>query len=271
MTTKARIKQALRRLLEPVIHRLTAGVNARIDSLEAGWNRHVPTLLGAVSSVAAFGHELFGVRRDLERQIAALREEVAALAKKVDGADVRPAARVTPRIAAPEKVARIKANGLRLNLDGGRNPREEFVNVDADAGNGADVIAEPGNLPFEAASVAAIDAGSLLDRIAEEELHRRLLPFWLSLLVPGGSFRATVRDASGAIAALAAGTCSFEDFRAELLAQREDGFYRGNLFTPQSLSRLMHETGFVNITTGPLPSSEKRPALLEITAERPPQ
>ena len=269
MTIAARLKRTLRALLEPIVRRLTADLHARVSALEAGWKEHVPTFLGAISSVGALGHEVFGARRDLERQIAALREEVAALSQKLDGgADTRPAAAAKARILAPDKVAGAKASGLKLDLDGARNPRAGFISVDRDARDGIDVIAEPGNLPFDPASVAAIDAGGLLDRLSQEELRRHLLAFWLSLLAPGGNFRAAVQDATGAIAALAAGTCSFEEFRAGLLEQRDDGFYQGNLFTPESLSRLLREAGFVNVTTAPLPGPDKA-QLFEISAERP--
>jgi hypothetical protein len=271
MTMKARLKQALRPLIAPIIRRLTAGVHARIDVLEAGWNRHVPTFLGTIASVGALGHEVLGTRRDLERQIAQLRSEIAALRRRdTGGADPGDAPSATkPRIVATEKVAAAKASGLKLDLDGGRNPRAEFVTVDCEARDGIDVIADPGNLPFDQASIREIDAGGLLDRIAQEDLRHDLLPFWLSLLAPGSKFRATARDASAMIAALAAGTCSFEEFRTKLLEQREDGFFRGNLFTPDSLSRLLSEAGFVNVTTAPLAGSGKAHALFEIYAERP--
>jgi len=272
MTMKARLKQALKPLIVPVIRRLTAGVHARIDALEAGWNRHVPTFLGAISSVGALGHEVRGTRQDLERQIAQLRSDIAALRLRLaGGADQSDAPRAAkPRILATEKVAAAKATALKLNLDGGLNPQPGFINIGSDADSGVDVIADPGDLPFERASVSEIDIGGLLDRIAQEELRHALLPFWLSLLAPGGKFRATVRDASAMIAALAAGTCSFEKFRAELLEQRADGFFRGNLFTPESISRLLNEAGFVNIATTPRTGSDTARALLETTAERPP-
>jgi hypothetical protein len=268
MGIKARLKRALKPLLDPIIRRMTAGMHARIAALEAGWNHYVPTFLGAISSVGAFGHELLGVRRDLERQIAELRSEIAALSRRVDGAAGASPAPAQTRIAAPEKVAAAKLTGLRLNLDCGVNPREGFINVARSAGAGVDVIADPGDLPFEPASVAEIHSAGLLDRVAQEELRRRLLPFWLSLLAPGGKFRAVARDASLMIAALAAGTCSFEEFRAGLLEQGDDGTFRGNLFTPESLARLLTEAGFVNITSVSVAGSGNPPAEFEISAER---
>jgi hypothetical protein len=230
MTMAARLKQALRPFVGPVIRRITAGLHARVDALEAAWNQHIPTFLGTITSVGALGHELLDTRRDLERRIAALQEEVERLSQRLNGG-ARPAA--GPRIVAPDRIARAKASGLKLDLDCARGAGAGFITVGRSAGDGIDVIAEPGELPFEQASVIEIDAGGLLDRVAQEELRRRLLPFWFSLLAPGGSFRAAVRDASAALAALAAGKCSFEEFRAGLLEQRDDGFYQGKPVYPR--------------------------------------
>jgi hypothetical protein len=270
MAIRARAKRALRWVLDPLLQRMAAGMNARIAAIESGWNHYLPTFLSAVSSVGAFGHELFGIRRDLERQLAALRGEVAALSRRIDGlAGANPSpAPPTARIAAPAKVAAAQRTGLRLNLDG-RTARDGFVNVDRDALPGVDVIADPGDLPFDPASVAEIFAAGLLDRVAQEELRHRLLPFWHSLLIPGGKFRAVVRDAGAMAAALAAGKCSFDEFRVGLLEEGDDGCFRGNLFTPDSLSRLLAEAGFVNIETGPAAAANNPPAQFEISGERP--
>jgi hypothetical protein len=271
MAIRARLKRALKWLLAPILRRMTAGMNARIAAIESGWNHYLPTFLSAVSSVGAFGHELLGVRRDLERQIAVLRGEIEGLSRRIDdaaGARYSPAP-AKARIAAPEKVAAAQRTGLKLNLGCGQNPREGFINVDRDPLPGVDVIADPGDLPFEPTSVAEIYSAKLLDRIPQRDLRDRLLPFWFSLLIPGGKFRAVARDAGTAVAALAAGKCSFDELRAGLLEQDDDGCFRGNLFTPDSLSRLLAEAGFVKIKTVPAARSDGRRADFEISAERP--
>jgi hypothetical protein len=271
MAIRARLKGALKRLLAPIRRWMTAGLETRMTTLESGWHHYIPTFLVAVSSVGALGHELLGVRRDLERQVESLRREIEALSRRIDAParDCDSPTQPKPTIAAPEKVAQARSAGLKLNLDGGRNAREGFINVDHRPFPGIDVIAQPGDLPFEPASVAEIDATGLLDRIGEAELRRRLLPFWLSLLSPGGRFRAVVRDAGAMIASLAAGKCSFDEFRAALLEQDPDGSFRGNLFTPDSLSRLLAETGFVKIETVPVERPGDVGPGFAISAERP--
>jgi hypothetical protein len=269
MAIRARLKRLLQRLLAPAIHRITAAMHARVAALESGWNHHIPIFLSAVSSVGAFGHELRGVRRDLEEEIASLRREIETLSHRMDRLA---AARNAPEpatawIAVPAKVSAAGPTGLKLNLACGPNARQGFINVDRDALPGVDVIAYPGDLPFEPASIAEIYSAGL-DRMAEAELQRRLFPFWHSLLVPGGQFRAIVRDAGPMVAALAAGNCSFDEFRAGLLEQDGDGYFRGNFFTPDSLSRLLTEAGFVGIKIVPLAGPGNAPPEFEISAER---
>ena len=87
--TRAGARRALRWLLGPVWRRLWFRVEQRLESiqshlsavevqtnkvpslenrlsaLESGWAQHVPTLLNATSSVAAFGYELVSLRQEL--------------------------------------------------------------------------------------------------------------------------------------------------------------------------------------------------------------
>jgi hypothetical protein len=271
MAIRARLKSVLRRLLAPILRRMTAGLDARMTTIETAWNHYIPTFLSAVSSVGALGREQLDVRRDLEREIASLRGEIEALSRRIDASAAvgdQPT-KSKPVIVATERVEKARLAGLKLDLEGGGNAREGFINVDRRPLPGIDVIAAPGDLPFEPASVTEIDAAGLLDRVTEGELRRGLLPFWLSLLVPGGRFRAVVRDAEATITALAAGKCSFDEFRAALLDQDRDGSYRGNLFTPDSVSRLLAETGFVNIDTMPVARPDDRAPAFAISAERP--
>lgn len=268
MIVTTRLKRAVKHLLLPVIRRLTRGLDARVEAIEHGWHHYLPSFLSAVSSVGAFGHELFDLRRNLEREIAVLRGEVEALARRIDGAGVTDGATpLRPWIASSEKIAEARRAGTRLNLDGGECPRAGFVNVGRQVLPTTDIVADPGDVPLDAASVMEIYSARLLDRVPQEELRRRLLPYWHSLLTPGGHFRAVVRDASATVAALAAGRCSFEEFRTALI-EPSDGHFCGNLFTPDSLNRLLQDTGFVNIRVAPA-GGDPSPPQLEVVAERP--
>ncbi len=79
--------------------------------------------------------------------------------------------------------------------------------------------------------------------------------------------RMTARDASTMLAALAEGKCSFDEFRAAWL-DSGDG-YRGNLFTPDALTRLLRDAGFVNIAIADPPAAGNPSPEFQICAERP--
>lgn len=49
----------------------------RLEVLEKGWRQHVPGLLNAVSSIAAFGYELAALQREMKTTAEELREAIA--------------------------------------------------------------------------------------------------------------------------------------------------------------------------------------------------
>jgi hypothetical protein len=102
-------------------------------------------------------------------------------------------------------------------------------------------------------------------------MRRQLLPYWRDLLRQGSTFRAITPDAAAMIAA--AGDPSsypFDDFREVLFgAQDYEGDYHYNLFTPESMRRLLEEAGFCDIE---IPVSGRRNGKcfeFEIVAVRP--
>jgi len=261
---------ALENLLKAIWDHMSSGMEERIARIESGWNHHIPAFLAAAGSVRAFGHELLGIRRDLAQQIASLQREIESLSQRVDGlAGVRePQPTTAAGIPPPEKVALTRPTGLKLNLDCGRGPREGFINIGSGPMLGVDLLADPGDLPFERGSVQEIDSGRLPDAIAQKELSRRLLPSWYALIAPGGRFRAVVRDASAMLESLADGKCSFDEFRAALLEGDSENL-RGNIFTHDSLKQLLEEAGFINIDVVECPGQDQQRPEFEISAERP--
>jgi hypothetical protein len=152
------------------------------------------------------------------------------------------------QIRSPEKLAAAGSLGLRINLGCGHLPLEDYVNVDRRDLPGVDIVAEAGNLPLAAGSVREIFSAHMLEHFSQEELRRRLLPYWYDLLAARGVFRAVVPDGEAMLTALAAATYPFEDFREVLFgAQDYDGDFHYNLFTPDSLCRLLQAAGYRNI------------------------
>src|SRR6185295_12443783 len=141
-----------------------------------------------------------------------------------------------------------RESGLRLNLGCGHIPLPGYVNVDQRALPHVDIVAEAGDVPIETGKVQEIFSAHLLEHFPQEELRRRLLPYWHSLLEPGGTFHAVVPDGEAMFAGLAVGTYPFEDFREVLFGGQDyEGDFHYNLFTPKSLSSLLAETGFSKV------------------------
>ncbi|MGD9798047.1 MAG: hypothetical protein AB7V15_08080, partial [Acidimicrobiia bacterium] len=124
-----------------------------------------------------------------------------------------------------------------LALDG-------FVNVDMRELPGIDVVAGIDDLPFEAGSLAEIFSSHTLEHFPELQLRRTLLPYWVSLLEPGGTFRAVVPDLEAMANAYSEGTISFDVLRAVTFGGQEyDGDFHYTGFTPASLSALLTDAG----------------------------
>lgn len=224
-------------------------IERRLDALEKGWHQHLPGLLNAMSSVAAFGYELALLRRDMQANAYEFREAIGSLRREFEmlGSDNRPSVKKLPCILAPEKIDKARATGVRLNLGCGHTPLDGYVNVDQRELPGVDIVADVGNLPFEEGSLSEIHSAHLLEHLPQERL-RRLLPYWRSLLGPNGAFRAVVPDGEAMLGGIAAGNFSFESFREVLFGAQEcKGDFHFNLFTPDSLSKLLIASGFTKV------------------------
>ncbi len=152
-----------------------------------------------------------------------------------------------PWVVSTDKLTASVQTGVRLNLGCGHVPVDGYLNVDTRALPGVDIIAEVGNVPFQAGTVREVHSVHLLEHFTEEELRQRLLPYWLSLLEPGGTFSAVVPDGEAMLAHFAAGDYPFSDLREALFgAQDCSGGLRVNMFVPQSLKALLVEVGFVD-------------------------
>jgi hypothetical protein len=153
------------------------------------------------------------------------------------------------RVIASEKLAAAQTIGLRINLGCGHIPLEGYVNVDQRELPGVDVLADVGDLPIGPGTVQEIFSAHLVEHFPQEMLRRRLLPYWKTLLAPGGVFRAIVPDGEAMLDGVASGNYPFEDFREVLFgAQDYDGDFHFNLLTPPSFIALLHEAGFTDIT-----------------------
>ncbi|SEA73840.1 Predicted SAM-depedendent methyltransferase [Variovorax sp. YR216] len=153
------------------------------------------------------------------------------------------------RIIAHEKVESAKENGIRLNLGCGHVPLDGYLNVDRRALPGVDIVAEVDSLPFESGQVSEISSAHMLEHFPQEELRRKLLPYWFSLLKNGGTFRAIVPDAEGMIEAFRSNEYTFDRLREVTFGGQDyDGDFHYNMMTTESLRTLLEEVGFSEFT-----------------------
>lgn len=152
------------------------------------------------------------------------------------------------RIIAPDKLGAFGKGHYQLNLGCGLHPLEEYINVDMRELPGVDVVASVDGLPFEKGDVEKIFSAHLVEHFPQEMLKRRLLPYWKSLLRPGGVFHAIMPDCEAMIKHAATGEYSFADFREVLFgAQDYAGDFHYNALTPDSFAELLKAEGFLNI------------------------
>jgi len=151
---------------------------------------------------------------------------------------------VAPKIIDEQKLA---AGNLRVNLGCGHLPIPGFINVDGRDIPGVDIVADVRDMPFERDSLEQIHSAHMLEHFPLEELRRVLLPYWVSLLKPGGRFTAIVPDAEAMIRAFTVGQMTFDELREVTFGLQE---YMGDqhytMFSQASLCGILDEAGLPN-------------------------
>jgi len=141
-----------------------------------------------------------------------------------------------------------EAGQLKLNLGCGHVPLDGYLNVDLRKLPGVDIVSGVERLPVQPGEVAEIMSAHVLEHFPQEQLARELLPYWKSLLRSGGTFRAVVPDAEAMIARFSADQMSYDTLREVTFgAQDYDGDFHYNMFTPQSLAKLLDAAGFNDV------------------------
>jgi predicted SAM-dependent methyltransferase len=264
--TKALLRPFTRRLFWRVDTHISAAavpLEARLSSLErdvAALKDYVPVLLNTISSQNAAARDYARTRTHLEERIIELGNQLGERLAQVEERgefirretmfEMRYGRRegigsfdTEPRLMAPEKLA--KEGALRINLGSGHIPLDGFLNVDGRPLPGIDVVADVRRLPFDAGEVDEIYSAHLLEHFPIEELTRSLLPYWFSLLRPGGRFVAVVPDAETMAREFAAGRYSFDDLRLVTFGEQEyDGDFHFTMFSHDSLVDLLRRVGF---------------------------
>jgi glycogen synthase len=151
-----------------------------------------------------------------------------------------------PTIKSAEK---LRAQEIRLNIGCGHIPLADYVNVDQRDLPGVDIVADALAIPVDVGSIAEIYSSHLLEHFSVEDLRRGVLPYWKGLLKPGGCIRAVVPDAERMLEGLQLGEMSFDDFRTVTYGLQEyDGDFHFNMFSRDSLRKLLSDVGFENVS-----------------------
>lgn len=154
---------------------------------------------------------------------------------------------IAPRVVNPAVLSDAD-DAPRLNLGCGHLPLDGYVNVDIRELPGVDVVAAVDDLPFERGTVGEIFSAHVLEHFPQAALQRQLLPYWRSLLAPGGTFRAVVPDIAAMIDQYRGGEITFDALRSVAYGGQEyDGDFHHTAFTPESLSEILAEAGFEDV------------------------
>jgi len=156
-----------------------------------------------------------------------------------------------PRIADPAsyeaKVSR--ANGqLRVNLGCGEKPFPQYINVDKRALSEVDVVADIRRLPFEKGSLAEIASFHLVEHFRQNHLATVILPYWRSLLKPGGILRTVCPNALEILRRHDQGRLSFTDLALLFFgAQDYSGDDHLAMYAPTTLQSVLEGAGFEHV------------------------
>jgi hypothetical protein len=156
-----------------------------------------------------------------------------------------------PRILDPEQYAQRLAEmneNIRVNVGCGEKPLPEHINVDMRPLPNVDVLADAHRLPFDPSTVFEISSAHLIEHFREHHVRVVLLPYWKSLLRPGGQLRVICPNWGAMIEQLNAGEMPLELFKKITFgAQDYEGDDHFAMYTPETLEVLLLEAGFHHV------------------------
>lgn len=273
----ARTENVVQSTVVPIASSLESrqnGTDQRLDAAEArlrdltsdieAFSRYLPTVINTIASQNATG-------REHERRMAAMGDRIDRVEATSDQIRAEAAERLEfirrelmyeqryegEARAATEPVepsivnqAKLEAMGdrIRLNVGAGHVAKADYLNVDARELPGIDIVADVRELPFEAEELDEIYSAHVLEHFPTEELRRKILPTWVSLLRDGGTFVAVVPDVATMVRETAGGTMPFDDFIRVMYGDQEyEGDFHFAGYTPESLTDLLEGAGLSDV------------------------
>lgn len=245
-----------------------AAQRARIEALEASVRalqedhgsrlreveHHMPILLNTISSNNGILRRITRREGDVASSVADLWARIEVIRRElmveVRYGDRAGTVEVTsePKVLDERKVAAARAEGLRVNLGCGHLPLDGYVNVDLRELPGVDVLAPVDQLPFDEGEIDELYSAHLVEHFPQEKFVREVLPYWVSRIRPGGTFRAVLPDAGAMLSGFADGTVRYDDLREVLYGGQEyEGDFHFNMYTTETLSGTLSDAGLVDV------------------------
>ncbi|MEN9935348.1 MAG: hypothetical protein RLZZ387_1927 [Chloroflexota bacterium] len=215
---------------------------------------HNAELLHLLRDVAAAYGNMERDQRGQDDWIRLVDRKVLMLARDVREQRAAPAggAEISePKILDPEAFRRKLAemgDQVRVNLGCGEKPLPGYINIDARPLPEVDAIADVRRLPFEPGTLAEIASAHLVEHFREHQLRVVILPYWRSLLCPGGGVRITCPNWEAMMELLRGGQLSFAEYKLLTFGGQD---YEGDdhfaMYTPATLRDLLLECGFARV------------------------
>ena len=156
-----------------------------------------------------------------------------------------------PHIVDPvayEQRTALMGDSVRVNLGCGEKPLPEYINIDARELPEVDIIADVSDIPFAPESLQEITSAHLVEHFREHQLRTRILPYWKSLLQPGGFVRIICPNWAVMLHMLQKGEMTLPDFKLLTFGGQD---YVGDdhfaMYTPETLSQILTECSFSRI------------------------
>jgi predicted SAM-dependent methyltransferase len=152
---------------------------------------------------------------------------------------------IVTKIISSEK---IDAGVRKVNIGCGHIQPDGYINIDAREIPGVDIISSASKLPIDDDFLNEIYCSHLIEHFTELEFTRVVLPHWFNKIARQGILHITVPDAKSMMVAYIDGEMSFDDLRKVTYgAQDYEGDFHYTMFTVESLSELLVQSGFARV------------------------
>ena len=146
-----------------------------------------------------------------------------------------------------EKIKKMP-KGIRINVGCGRVTYDDYINVDLRPLTNVDVVAKADDLPFKKDSIGELYSAHLVEHIPDEHMKDYVMPYWYSLIKPGGIIRVVCPNWIAIIDRFKKGEIEYSFFRELTFGSQE---YQENvhrtMYTVESIKTLLKSCGFKDI------------------------